>query len=191
MTWWQTIVHWNWGLVGKSALGAGLGATIVGGLLLFLRDHRRQRAFSTYMALRLAELLEAYAAKCAEAVSDDAHARHLSGQEVVNGRTTVPELPPYLEDHDGWHAIDATLAGQCLSFRNKIRASQSMIDGMIEHDRETLGILFRELVAELGLEAWQLAADLRHRHRIEKADVMWDCANQLRQILEEARKPSE
>ncbi|QRM35229.1 hypothetical protein [Microvirga sp. VF16] len=140
------------------------------------------------MALRLAVLLEAYAARCAEVVCGNAHVPHPSETELIQRDTTLPELPRYPEDLDGWRAIDAILTGRCLMFRNKLRSSQGIIDGMIAHDRGILHSRFSGLAAEHGLEAWQLAAALRHRHGIETADPLWDYAKQLKRMLEETQK---
>jgi hypothetical protein len=79
--------------------------------------------------------------------------------------------------------IDCALVGRCLNLRNKIHASQGLIDGTIEHDMDALGDILEEQAAARGLEAWTLALALWSKHAVEKADIVWDYVETLEMTL--------
>ena len=84
------------------------------------------------------------------------------------------------DDIDGWKAIDPKLADRCLSFESRIRQSQALIGSMIDHDLHQLGDEVEGQAINRGLEAWDLAVELRKRHRLAPIEPVWHYADELR-----------
>ena len=109
------------------------------------------------------------------------------GEEYPDWETSLPELPAYPDDIEGWLATDRNLTGQCLNLRNRITGSQIMIEWAIEYSMDELGIVLDEHIAGRGLEAWSLASNLRQKHGLEEADAVWDYADGLKWTLDGAK----
>jgi hypothetical protein len=192
MAWWDPQT-WDWVTLGKTAVGAGFGTAVVQvfvqGLLPIYRDHRQRRLQAAYMAMRLAVTLESYASACSDLISKNTDAPHHPDEEYPDWDVTLPELPPYPDDAEGWRAIDRKLAGRCLNLRNRIHGSQDFIRLTIEynHDDEIYDTV-RQHAASRGLEAWELAKALRQKHGIEEVDTLWDYAGSLKVVLREAEQ---
>lgn len=185
-------MDFTWGNLVTFAGTAGVVSAVLNQGFGWLRDWRtasvRNKAHAGYLALRVAVLLESYAYACSEFISDNGAAPHLPDQEFPEWDTSLPELAPYPDDADGWRAMDRNLAGRILGFPNKVRSSQGIIRLTIEHTLEDLGEALDEQAAERGLEAWQLAEELRERYRIPAADVVWSYAKNLQAALDGAKK---
>lgn len=190
MAWWHVVenwTNWDWASITQTALGAGVGAAAVNGVVALVRDFHHRRALAAYMAMRLAVTLEAYAAACADLITANGNAHHPPGQEFPNWSILLPKLSAYPDDPEGWRAIDRKLAGRVLNLRNRIDASQGVIDSVIEHDMDDFEDSFNEHAAARGREACELAVALRRKHRIEEADLIWDYSEHLAQTLATAR----
>ena len=140
------------------------------------------------MAMRLAVTQEFYASTCSEIISANDNADTPPDEEFPAWNVTLPTLPSYPDDTDGWRAIDRKLAGRCLNLRNKIDGSQGLIRSTIEFSEERLGDVLKAQAAERGKEAWDLAVALRRKHRIEQADTVWHFPDHLEQSLENANR---
>lgn len=183
MAWWDPLI-WDWATIGKTALGAGVGTALVQGLLAIYRDRRNRKSHAAYMAMRLAVTLEFYAKACADFIQENANVQPPPpDEEYPSWKAELPELPAYPDDADGWRAIDCALAGRCLNLRNKIHASQGLIDETIEYNMDALGDTLEEQAAARGLEAWKLALALRRKHGVGKADMVWDYVETLERTL--------
>jgi len=130
-----------------------------------IRDRRQSRRHAAYMAMRLAVALEAYSEGCADLVQRNAREAPRRNEEPSARTMALPTPPHYPEDLDGWKAIDHTLADRCLSFESRTRQSQAIIASIIGDGRRLAGELETQAI-ERGLEAWDLAVELRKRHRL-------------------------
>src|SRR6185312_1037086 len=102
--WWgpQT---WDWGDLTKTVVGAGLGTAIVQVLPAICRDIRHRKAHAAVMAVRLAVILEAYAAACLDLIARNNDAEAPPDEEYPYWETSLPELPAYPDDIEGWRTI--------------------------------------------------------------------------------------
>lgn len=140
------------------------------------------------MAMRLAVILESHATSCADFIQSNSNAEQPPDDEFPSWDTGLPELPSYPDDADGWRAIDRKLAGRCLSLRNKLAASQSVIEAVIKYTMDELGDTLDEHAAKRGLEAWHLAVALRDEHDVEEVDTEWDYVDGLHSALQKVEK---
>lgn len=186
MDWLQPLT-WDWATLAKSALGAGFGTAAVTGILAVYRDAHHRKSHAAYMAMRLAVILESYAYACSEFISENSSMQAPPDQEFPDWNTTLPVLPPYPDDPEGWRAIDRKLAGRCLNFQNRIHGSQGIISATNDYTVDDLEDTFREHAAARGLEAWTLATALRDKHGVEKADPVSDFVEWLQTVLKKAK----
>jgi hypothetical protein len=128
-------------------------------------EKRRQRtAHATYLAMRIAVLLDAFGLACSDLISSYAGAESAPGEEFPNWDIRIPELPPYPEDTEGWVSLDRALGSRCLRLHSKIRARQRVINETRDDAEDQLGETVGEEAAAMGLEAWQLAIDLHRKY---------------------------
>ena len=175
---WDTLL-WDWGAMGRMFLSAGAATACVQLLNPVIRDRRQSRRHAAYMAMRLAVALEAYSEGCADLVQRNAREAPRRNEEPSARTMALPTPPHYPEDLDGWKAIDHTLADRCLSFESRTRQSQAIIASIIGDGRRLAGELETQAI-ERGLEAWDLAVELRKRHRLRPIDPVWNYADDLR-----------
>jgi hypothetical protein len=134
------------------------------------------------MAIRLAVILEAYAAACFDLISTNENAQHRPDERLPDWTVRLPELADYPDDAEGWRALDRQLAGRTLGFRNKVRESQGVIHDIIYFNDDAIGDSVDREATARGLEAWKLAADLRKKHKVEAAEKVWDYVEPLERI---------
>ena len=148
----------DWATTGKTVLGAligaGLGSALVQGVFSLMAERRRRTAQATYLAMRLAVLLDAFGLACSH--------RHHSGDPSGHA---LSELPPYPEDSEGWSALDSALAIRCLQLRSRRGASENLLHATADLYSDGSGeIALAKQEAGLGLEARRLAKDLAGRY---------------------------
>jgi hypothetical protein len=168
----------------------GILSALLTQLLTGIREgwaaRRRTRAQAGYHALRLAVVLEAYANMCAAFLAKNSNAQTRDGEQFPDWDITLPKLPPYPEDAEGWHAIDLKLAARALNLRNRIDGSQGVIHSSIEYTEDELEHDLDEQAAARGLEAWDLAVAFRRKHGLEQVDLVWDYVEGMRATLASA-----
>jgi hypothetical protein len=161
----------DWGTTGRTALsalvGAGLGSALFQGIFSLMGERRRKNAHATYLAMRIAVLLDAFGLACSDLINSNSAAEPSPNDEFPNWDIRIPEMPPYPEDIEGWVSLDRALASRCLRLRSKIRASQSLIYGTRDYAEHHLGEMVDEQVAAVGLDAWRLTAALHHKYRLD------------------------
>jgi hypothetical protein len=184
---WAQIAWWDWL---RTLLGAAGGTAIVQGLFLIYRDHRQRKSHAAYMAMRLAVTLEAYSAACLDLIErNGSEEPHPEGR--FTGNHLLPVVEPYPDDAEGWRAIDRKLAGRCLGLPLKIHADQVSIGWIGTYDEDewdNAGSFINEKAAGCGLDAWELAKALRHKHKIETADSALNHADEFNEILKRAQR---
>jgi hypothetical protein len=166
--------------MGRMFLSAGAATACVQMLSPVIRDRHRNRRHAAYMAMRLAVALEAYAEGCAILIQEEARAKARPDEVMPDRTKTLPMPPHYPDDVDGWKAIDPKLADRCLGFESRIHQSQALIGSMIDHDLHQLGDEVEGQAINRGLEAWDLAVELRKRHRLASIEPVWHYADELR-----------
>lgn len=130
--------------------------------------------------------LEGYAYACASLIAKNNSAlpREDGHPDLI---ITVPELPGYPDDADGWRAMDVKLAGRCLDLRNRIGGSQGLIYFVLDVDEDAVWDTVAEKVSERDLEAWSIARDLRRNYDLDKVDLVWDFLHFLEVTLKDAK----
>lgn len=174
-------LSWDWATAAKTFFSAGLGTAAVQAVLPFFRDRWHRKSLATYMAMRLAVTLESYSSTCSDFILENEDTQKLEEEESAeenrspspNYDTKIPDLPPYPDDAEGWRAIDAKLANRCLNLTQKIRQSQETINLFINAPygdaMDDVADLLHKFAAERGLEALDLADDLRDKHNVDSS----------------------
>lgn len=181
----------SWGSLVALAGSAGLISAAFTQGITWLREWRttsvKSKASASYLALRLAVTLEGYAYACASLIAknNSAPPREDGHPDLI---ITVPELPGYPDDADGWRAMDVKLAGRCLDLRNRIGGSQGLIFSVLDVDEDAVWDTVAEQVSERGLEAWSIARDLRRKYDLDKVDLVWDFLHFLEVTLKDAKE---
>jgi hypothetical protein len=146
--------------------GAGLLGVVVGGLVTILRDVYMQRRTDAkaraYLAIRVGERLERFAAECLDVIADTGRE---PGQEGTYGEKKPQAKWPSIEIAEldvNWQTLRADLAERVLRFPSQIAYSRRVIAAVWDHSSnddtfEEWQIQF----AELGVKAYRLLADLR------------------------------
>jgi hypothetical protein len=153
--------------------------------------HVKRQSEAGYLALRLAAILEGYAYVCASFIADNSSVQQGPDEEYPAWSRTLPDLPPFPEEKEGWHSIDLKLAGRALDLRNHLAGSQGQIDATAEFSEEDLGDTLDEHAAALGKEAWALAKELRSRFGLPTFVPVWDFVNMLEKALQSAKGAKE
>lgn len=166
----------------QTVVGAGIGSALIQVAVPFARDWKKRSAQASYLALRLAVILEAFAAASCDLIAANESASHLPDQRYPNWRTKLPALAEFPSDPEGWLALDRRLAERALTFPNRVSESQGIIDEtQFYNDGGTGGAVEAEAM-ERGLEAWRLASALRLKHKATAASPVWDYPAKLEAI---------
>jgi hypothetical protein len=182
----------TWGNLLTLAATTGVITALLNQGLGWLRDWRasseKRKANAGYLALRVAVMLEAYADACSDVASAiDTHMS--SGGHAGEQTTTLPQAPVYPADDESWRVIAPDLLERCLSFPNKVVASQKVVQSVtIWGDYEDMVQQCMEQCVDRGLEAWGLATDLRTRYRFEAHSYVYDYPGHLRDLRERLDK---
>jgi hypothetical protein len=145
-----------------------LGTGIVSGSASFVLDLLRSRSgrkrSRTYLCMRIAATLEAYAINCAESL-EAAEAHY--GQTKIPVILSLPDSPIYPEDVD-WHSVEPDIAYRIMSFLNE-REAQAAGARYAEHfEGNPFG--GEEAVKSTGKKAYELANVLRSIAALQPPD---------------------
>jgi hypothetical protein len=150
----------------------------------------KRKSEASYLALRLAAILEGYAYDCASFIVDNANAEQGPNDELPSWKVKLPELPPFPEEKEAWHSFDLKLAARVLDIRNHLAGSQGVLNAT-SSEFETLpylGDALNEHAGARGHEAWALAKDLRSRYGLPSFKPVWDFIDTLENALKRAEK---
>jgi hypothetical protein len=154
--------------------------------------HVKRKSEASYLALRLATILEGYAYDCASFIGDNADAPEGPDDEFPKWKVKLPTLPPFPEEKEGWHSIDLRLAARVLDVRNHPAGSQGVIDATNRFESlPDLGDELDEHAGARGQEAWALAKDLRSCYGLPAFKPVWDFTDTLENALQQAKKAKE
>lgn len=177
----------------------GLFGVLVGSVITLSKEiwtswlqRRREGSFS---AIRLICILEEYADGCVSVVYDDGTSqgrpagRLESGEEYCEIQVEQPDPLEFPEDIV-WRSLPESLMHRTLALPNKARSTNRSIAAASEHafapDYEELFDARQEGYARLGLEALEIADDLRKHYDISvkssaEFSADWDAKAFLRE----------
>lgn len=147
---------------------------------------KKKKSNAGYLAIRAAVSLEAFVESCADVVSEiDEY--ESSGGFAGKAIQELPDAPVYPDDDECWKAIDSKLLEKILSFPNSLRASQKHIHNEFYHggDPVDLARVCLEQACATGIEAWELAVDLRKKYRFPEHSPAYDYVAFLRKRADE------
>ena len=175
----------------SNAAATGFIGVIVGATMTIGKDYfltlRKEAKAEKYLCIRVVSELERFAAGCVDVVGDD-------GEENPNGYTVVttktPEFEPHSIDVD-WESLPLTLLYRTLDLPNQLQAASREIEDVLEHvasppDYPEFYEERQFQFAKLGLQALELAADLRLRAGLPGIDNgEWSSISFLRERYQE------
>lgn len=173
---------WSWGTFFQIIGGAGLGSAIAQGLIALWRDQRVSRAAASYLAMRIAVTLEAYAVACARLIQDNRDADHRPGEQFPDWETRLPEVGVYPDDADGWRALDAKLADDALSFPAKRQSAIRRINEGIFVDEADTDVYVEAESSRTGAAAWATAKALRRTYGLPSANLGEDPTSSFKDL---------
>ncbi|MBF0325946.1 MAG: hypothetical protein HQL42_12870 [Alphaproteobacteria bacterium] len=172
-------------------IGTGSFSAAVTALLAWLKDFRKDKAATkrdaSYLALRVAVVLERFSFDCAGYISDIETFSSSSGHAGAQ-RAMLPDLLPYPADLD-WKVLDLGLAGRALSLPNEFELADRAIAFWFEIDNECVPQACRDQCGICGLRAWELAAALRKKYGLPEFDlksVGWGIVDLLQETRDAA-----
>jgi hypothetical protein len=182
------LLTFDWATIAKTGfsalVGAGLGSALIQGWFNSRAERRKREGQATYLAMRLAVLLDAFGEACGDMISNNANPEEYPAEGL-------PTLPAYPEDTEGWVSLDRDLGMRCLQLPSDLRQIKGHLDAMIRftHDepddpdpQDTLN----QEAAKVGLKAWQLSKDLQRRYDLSDAGA--DYASWLKEQQARASK---
>jgi hypothetical protein len=106
------LLIFDWATIAKTGfsalVGAGLGSALIQGWFNSRAERRKQKGQATYLAMRLADLLDAFGLACSDMISRNANPAEYGPVEGL------PTLPPYPEDTERWVSLHRALGMRCL-----------------------------------------------------------------------------
>jgi hypothetical protein len=189
MLWLDHLSTFDWATIGKTVvgalIGAGLGSALIQGVFNLMAERRNRTAQATYLAMRLAVQLDAFGLACSDMIVRNRNAETPPDSEypIWEG---LPELPSYPDDTEGWVSLRRDLATRCLRFRSNIQASESLIQDVSNYTEDDLGDTLDEQAAQLGLEARRIVHDLQRGYGL--GDDGGDYASSLEGVQARALK---
>jgi hypothetical protein len=182
----QYLPAWDWASMGKTVVGSGIGTGIVSWAMAQWRERNQRRRVAAPLAARLAVIFESYAATCVEFVAINHNLVEPQGEEFPRWNTALPRPREFPEDAEGSRALDRNLVAQCLSFQTLLDEPQSVVSVTAEYSIDDLRDELDERSASAGLEACRLAALLRKKNKVGKANPTWDYEQSLRETFAKA-----
>lgn len=162
-------MDFTWTSMLKLAATTGIITTILNQVVGLLREiwanKRRKNSEATYLAMRLAIILEEFVIKCVyRAWHDDADLTE--GANELN--YDLPTLADYPQESD-WKSLDPTLAGRVLSFPNEIISAG--MSCQFQGVREGNKIASQDETIAAGINAWRLAQALRKKYHLKAITI--------------------
>lgn len=155
----------TWVNVLKVAATTGVLTTLLNQGVGLLREwwinKNRKKSEATYLAMRLAVILEEFAVKCAYTMQ---HGEADYKEGAVEFSYNLPTLAPYPQESD-WKSLDHKLAAQIMSFPNEISAAEMSCEFQRRHEGYLFGSSDETIVA--GAKACRLAQSLRKKYSLD------------------------
>jgi hypothetical protein len=172
MAWVDTLLSWDWKTIASTFAAAGIGSAIMQCIVTVHLDSRKQKKAAKSLAVKLAVLLESHTARYTEFIEDNSNAQPIDyDHEYPDWDTELPLLPTLPDDPEGWHGLNVKLNSRCVGVVNTITAGQRSINSCIEYAQQVLGETLTIEAAEIGINMWKLATDLRKVYRLGKPSL--------------------
>lgn len=174
-----------------TTLGNWIVAIVVGVLastITQVATSRRDRKTATYLAVRIAITLEAFAIACADLIHENDRAQRSDDDE--GPRESLPELAVYPGD-ENWQTLDVSLANRALAFRNDLTVSHNTMYADWQTGDGPQSDLCDDEAAKRGIQAWDLASDLRSRYKIATYSPGYAIRDHLQKHIDDARATKE
>lgn len=183
---WDDILSWaksflaaDWADFFRAVIGAGIGTSLVQGVIPLHRDRVQRFNQAAQLATRIVQILEKYARTCGNFIEQHDNATHLPDEEFPEWSIKLPELPDLPDDIEGWRALDLKLGVRIRSLQGHIEERQKSLQATAEYCIDELGDKIPEHAAETGLEALGLATPLRRMYRLGTAEPLYKLAESL------------
>ena len=156
----------------------GFAGVVLGLFVTWIKDSFQRKRLrneqATYLAVRVICILDEYAQKCVDVVSDDGTScgqpagRTSSGEEYYEPQVPCPAAPGFPNDVD-WKSLDSDLMYRILAFPNLVSSANNGINFVANEvasppDYEELFEARRDGYANLGLKAIELVRLLRKEY---------------------------
>lgn len=175
----------SWELLLTTFLGSGASFTLIS-LLFEHRKHRRERIESvSFLALRLAVLLEGYALRCVDEASDHSIAKG-SGGHAGTLLGAVP-ITPTLPDSDSYRLLDKALLHLVLEFPQRRDIAQQEADfwSNVVGDRDCYLNTAWQNTLLIGAHSLDVARRLRDSHSLPRRSLTFGQGRDLGKHLAE------
>ena len=176
----------DWKTLLTLVVGAGLLSGLVTAILNIAWDawtkSSEDKRSATYLAIRLAVILEQFAMDSADRITDQDLYDQTQGNAGASP-SALPELEPFPGDQS-WSTLPLDLLARVLTFPNERRlrsvalASWMELSGGVDFPEE-----YKRQCGTTGYRAWALAHDLRKQYRLHPFDpraTSWDFADKLK-----------
>lgn len=157
-----------------AGVAAGVAVQVIQTVREWRKDTKVAEQHGTYLAIRIAVVLEAFALACAYAIEQNRlHDEH--NGEMGKRTTTLPDLGVYPTDGD-WKSLQASLMSRALTLRNELSTCDRAVHFYYDlgEEEQALGV-FNHHAGRLGYRGWILASELRTRYAVQApANEGWD-----------------
>jgi hypothetical protein len=168
-------------------IGVVVGAVITQGFILY-RETRIQKLARTYLAMRLAVILEAFAIDCSSLINKNN--RSESGDDDEGPCGNLPSLGEYPTDAN-WIVLDSNLANRALSFRNDLAVSDETIEFRWNMENAVQSDACNDEAAKRGIQAWDLAVELRKKYDLPPYSPGYDVGESLKKYVADTKRKTE
>lgn len=176
----------------KTISGAGIGTIIVQPLVSYFNDRRTRNRQASYLALRLAVILEAYASACSDLLEKNQNAQWRPDEQFPDWDLRIPEVPEFPDEAEGWRSLELDLAQRALSLKNIRHFSQGSVHAILEfQDADDAIKEITHFTAEIGLESWNIADSLRQKYGINPPKIVYDFTENLKSNIKNIENRSE
>jgi hypothetical protein len=159
-------------LVVGAAIGsvATIGATILTLASGWLSKRAENKRSATYLAARLAVVLERFAIECATRIANqELHESSTGRQQGINDEGPLPELLPF-PDELNWSSLQPDLIDRVLVIPNECLLANGAIGLCWDLQEDYLPSECMRQCGKVGFMAWTLSADLRTRYGVRAFD---------------------
>ncbi|MDE2163595.1 MAG: hypothetical protein KGJ53_10560 [Alphaproteobacteria bacterium] len=170
------------------AIVVGIGATVITLIATSHRDTGLRRRVATYLAMRVAITLEAFAIACADLIGENQRAQPSNDDE--GPRKLLPRLPSYPSGGD-WRTLDMSLANRALAFRNDLAVSANAMYYEFDMNAKKQSDACDDQAAKRGVQAWDLARELRAFYRLPEYSPGFCVRSYLQKHIDELRSAEE
>jgi len=155
------------------AFAAGVVVTLLNQFFVMGREWRanrlRRKSESSFLAMRIAVILEEFTIKCINRNWHDETDLH---EGIADLDFKLPPLTPYPQDSPDWksfHDVDAKLAGRVLAFPNEITSAELASQYAATREGDRTASADKTVIA--GLNAWKLARALREKYDLGEVQI--------------------